>query len=287
MLNRTSFAIALLAVASMCCSAQADEWMTDLEKAKQIAREKNCPILVHFWATWCPPCMKMEHTVLHTKPVQQAMAKHVVGVLIEVDKHQDLVERFGIEKFPSDVFIEPDTGKHIIKSEGQKTEKDYADAIARAAARYDAVLAARTPKKPTPDAPVGTPQVPVLTHAADPMLLGYCPVTLQSSRRWEKGVPQFSAQFRGQTYQMATEEALKNFQQDPVRYAPQFLGCDPVVVAKNDRAVPGSTRYAAFYDDELYLFSTDETRKEFKSEPDRFIREKVVLDLDQIETVTK
>jgi hypothetical protein len=51
MLNRTSFAVALLAVASACSSAQADEWLTDLEKARQIAREKNCPILVHFWAT--------------------------------------------------------------------------------------------------------------------------------------------------------------------------------------------------------------------------------------------
>lgn len=285
MLNRTSFAVALFAVASACCSAQADEWLTDLEKAKQIAREKNCPILVHFWGTWCGPCKNMERNVLHTDQVQKALAKEVVGVLIDVDKHPALVERFGVEKFPTDIFIEPDTGKHIVKSEGQKTIKEYTDSITRAAARYDAVLAARTPK-PTA-APVGTPTAPVLTHAAEPMLLGYCPVTLQSRRKWEKGVPQFSAQFRGQTYYMATEEALKDFQQNSIRYAPQFLGCDPVLVSKNDRAVPGSTRYAAFYDDELYLFSSDETRKEFKSEPDRFIREKVVLDLDQIETVTK
>jgi thiol-disulfide isomerase/thioredoxin len=259
MLNRTSFAVALLAVASACCSAQADEWMTDLEKAKQIAREKNCPILVHFWATWCGPCMKMDHTVLHTKSVQQSISKEVVGVLIEVDKHQDLVDRFGVEKFPTDIFIEPDTGKHIVKSEGMKTEKEYTDAISRAAARYNAVLAARTPRPAPPAAPVGTLQVPVLIHAGDPMILGYCPVTLQSRRKWEKGVPQFAANFRGQIYHMATEEALKDFQQDPTRYAPQFLGCDPVIVGKDGRAVLGSTRYAAFYDDELYLFSSDET----------------------------
>ena len=91
MLNRTSFAVALLAVASACCSAQAaDEWMTDLEKAKQIARERNCPILLHFWGTWCPPCKEMERDVLHTKAVQQALSKQCVGVLIDVDKNQNL-----------------------------------------------------------------------------------------------------------------------------------------------------------------------------------------------------
>jgi YHS domain-containing protein len=287
MLNRTWFAVALLAVASACCSAQADEWLTDLEKAKQLAREKNCPILVHFGATWCGPCKMMERNVLHTDAVQKAITTDVVGVLIDVDKNPSLVERMGAEKFPTDIFIEPDTGKHIVKSEGAKTAREYTDSIARAAARYDAILAQREPKH-APDAPVGTATAPVIAQATgQPMLLGYCPVTLSSRRKWEKGVPQFASTYQGQTYYMATEEALKDFQQHPSRYAPQLLGCDPVLVAKDERAIPGSTRYAAFYDDELYLFSSDETRKEFKSEPDRFIREKVVLDIDQIETVTK
>ncbi|HVJ66386.1 MAG TPA: thioredoxin family protein [Caulifigura sp.] len=292
MLNRTSFAFALLAVASTCCSASADEWLTDFEKARQLARERNVPILVHFWGTWCPPCKMMEKNVLHTDPVRQAVSKDVVGVLIDVDKNGALVERFDVQKFPTDIFVEPDTGKHIIKSEGAKTQKEYVDSIARASARYNATLAARTPKTPAP-APVPDATIqPVVTSPAiaahvEPMLLGYCPVTLSNSRKWEKGVPQFAGTFRGQTYFMSTEEALRDFQLNPQRYAPQFLGCDPVVVAKNDRAVPGSTRYAAFYDDDLYLFSNDDNRKQFKSDPDKYIREKVVLDLDQIETVTK
>ncbi len=287
MLSRSSFAFALIAVAAACCPAQADEWLTDFDKARQLAREQDRPILIHFHGTWCAPCKVMDANVLHTQTVQQAIAKDVVAVKIDVDKRPDLVARFEVEKFPTDIFVEPGTGKQIVKSEGGKTIKEFTDSIARASARYDALVAARA-KAPTPDAPVGTQTAPVIAQsAAEPMLLGYCPVTLSSSRRWEKGVPQFAGTFRGQTYHMATEEALKDFQQNPVRYAPQFLGCDPVLVAKDDRAIPGSTRYAAFYDDVLYLFSSDETRKLFKGEPDRFVREKVVLDLDQIETVTK
>ncbi|QDT56494.1 Thioredoxin-1 [Caulifigura coniformis] len=284
MLSRSSFAFALIAVVSACCSAQADEWLTDLEKAKQLAREQDRAILVHFYADWCGPCKNMERNVLHTSAVQQALGKDVIGVLVNVSEHPQLGDRFGVEKFPTDIFIEP-SGKHIVKSEGQKTVKEFTDSIARASARYNATVATRTPKATSPAV---QPSAGVVSPStAEPMLLGYCPVTLSNRRKWEKGVPQYAATFQGQTYHMATEESFKDFQQNPGRYAPQFLGCDPVLVAKTDRAVLGSTRFAAFYDDVLYLFSSDDTRKQFKSDPDKFIREKVVLDLDQIETVTK
>ncbi len=282
---RRPFAFMVIAVASACGSAQADEWLTDFDKARQIAREQDRPILVHFGATWCGPCKQMERTVLHTDATQQALSKDVVGVLVDVDKNPGLVERFGVEKFPTDIFVEPGTGKHLVKSEGAKTQKEYTDAIARAAARYDALLAERAKSAPAVKAPEQSQSLAMAK--VEPMLMGYCPVTLQSSRRWEKGVPQFQATFRDQVYFMATEEAMKDFQQNPVRYAPQFLGCDPVIVAENDKAIPGSTRYAAFYDDDLYLFSSDENRKAFKADPDKFIREKVVLNIDDIETVTK
>ena len=285
MLNRRPFALVLLAIASTCCSAQADEWMTDLDQARQIARDQNRPILVHFYADWCGPCKNMEKNVLHTATVQQAIAKDIVAVKVNVSEHPELGDRFGVEKFPTDIFIEP-TGKHIVKSEGQKTVKEFTDSIARARARYDASLAARTPKAAPVIAKAQEAAPPVTQAATETMLMGYCPVTLSNRRKWEKGVPQFAGTFRGQTYYMATEEALKDFQQNASRYAPQFLGCDPVVVAKDERAVLGSTRFAAFYDDDLYLFSSEENRKVFKTEPDRFIREKVVLDLDHIETVT-
>jgi YHS domain-containing protein len=274
MLSRSSFAFALVAAASACCSARADEWLKDLDQAKKLAREQNRPILVHFYADWCGPCKTMERNVLHTSAVQQALSKDMVGVLVNVSEHPELGDRFGVEKFPTDIVIEPN-GKHIVKSEGAKTVKEFTDSIARASARYQALVANRAP------AHVAAPVT------GEPMLMGYCPVTLASSRKWEKGVPQFAGSFQGQTYYMATEEALKDFQQNPGRYAPQFLGCDPVLVAQDERAVMGSTRYAAFYDDVLYLFTNDENRKAFKADPDKFIREKVVLDLDQIETVTK
>jgi YHS domain-containing protein len=127
----------------------------------------------------------------------------------------------------------------------------------------------------------------IKTASQEVMLRGYCPVTLWSRRKWEKGSPQFKAEYHGQTYHLASAEDLKKFEQNPSRYAPQLLGCDPVVVYESNRAVAGSTRYGAFYDDELYLFTTDDNRKLFKAQPDRFVREKVVLDVSRIETTVR
>ena len=68
---------------------------------------------------------------------------------------------------------------------------------------------------------------------------------------------------------------------------PRFLGCDPVVVWDSDRAIRGLTKFAAFYDDELYLFSTAENRDTFKAKPDTYIRTRIVLQPDEIETVVR
>ena len=71
------------------------------------------------------------------------------------------------------------------------------------------------------------------------------------------------------------------------RYAPRFLGCDPIVIWESDRAVLGSTRFGAFYNDQLYLFTSDQNRQSFKQDPDRYIRTRVVLRVDEIEHVIR
>jgi YHS domain-containing protein len=119
------------------------------------------------------------------------------------------------------------------------------------------------------------------------MMGGYCPFTLQIHRRWEKGSPSFTAQYHGQQYQFVSAEALAEFQAHPDRFAPKYLGCDPVVVWETDRALPGNIQYGAFYDDELYLFVSDANRQRFKADPDQFVRTRVVLHIDQIEAVVR
>ncbi|MEW4530784.1 thioredoxin family protein [Maioricimonas sp. JC845] len=279
----------------LCATAQAadDVWMTDFEAARKRAEELQRPMLIHFGADWCGPCRQMERNVLHTPKVKEQIRSSVVAVKVNVDRQPKLAARFGVTSLPTDLFIEPD-GTRLMQSAGYRPASEYASSVARASTRYHDLLAARRPAEPK--APIAavpqnddeSPKPKVTSKSrTEPVLDGFCPVVLWEQRRWIKGSPQFKTEYRGQLYHLSSEESLEMFEENPERYAPRFLGCDPIIVWETDRAVPGSTRFGAFYDDELYLFISDENRKTFKQNPDRYVRTRVVLDVDQIESVIR
>jgi YHS domain-containing protein/thioredoxin-related protein len=272
-------AVLVMMLAGSWSPAQAQQkWLSDLAQARAEAQRLNRPILCHFGAEWCVPCTKMEKTVLNEPGVLRQLGTTVVGVKIDVDKHPELAKRFGVSKFPTDLFIEPN-GMLLLESQGIHAQDEYVGMMQRAATRY-ADLVAKRNAKPEP----GAPEIaPVVQKTLPPVMDGFCPVTLWKHRRWEQGSEQFKADYKGQTYLLASAEAARDFTQDPEKYVPRFLGCDPVLVWDTDRAVPGKTQFGAFYDNELYLFVSDDNRKAFKANPDKYIRTRVVLSKEHIE----
>jgi thiol-disulfide isomerase/thioredoxin/YHS domain-containing protein len=295
---RRSFAVWALsttllvaAAKSACAQTAADPWYSDFDAALAEAQRLDKPLLVHFYADWCGPCKQMERNVLHRDAVHAALRKHVVAVKINTDRNPEVTARFGIEALPTDLFIEP-SGTKIVESTGYRSVNEYTAALARAATRYSDLVAQRQarekPPELSPDGQAGEPAVELAaTPEQQPMLDGYSPVTLWKNRRWEKGSPQFRAEYRGQIYDLASAEEQAEFNENPARFAPRFLGCDAVVVLESDRAVLGSTKYAAFYDDELYLFVDSDNRQLFKKDPDRYIKTRVVLQVDEIQTAVR
>jgi thiol-disulfide isomerase/thioredoxin/YHS domain-containing protein len=267
----------LLMLVTAASPVLAGGWADSLDAAKAQAAEAQKPVLIHFYADWCGPCRSMESTVLGNSQVLGALGDKVVGVKINIDDNPELAAQYNIQRLPSDVVIEPN-GAVMIESEGPRTLSEYVASIERAATRYNDLLASRQATDNVQDVEITEPNL---------MLGGYCPYTLQIHRRWEKGSPSFTAQYHGQSYQFVSAEALAEFEASPGRFAPKYLGCDPVVVWETDRAVPGDIRYGAFYDDELYLFTTDANRQRFKADPDQFVRTRVVLHVDQIESVIR
>ncbi len=284
----------ILLIAVVCLGSAtiqaADTWYTDLNKARAEAQHLNRPILLHFGAIWCAPCQQMERTVLSKSSVLSQIHASVIPVKIDVDDHPELVKRFGVERFPTDIIIEP-SGERLLETTGMHTDKEYIALINRAGSRYADLLASRVPaaQNPINNSPEnGTSQTQPVKQSAPVLALeGYCPVTLWKNRRWEKGSQQFISEHNGLIVHLSSAELIKDFEQNPDRYLPKFLGCDPVIVWETDRAVPGNTRFAAFYDEELFLFTDAENRKEFKATPDKFLRTRVVLHLDQLETVVR
>ena len=56
-----------------------------------------------------------------------------------------------------------------------------------------------------------------------------------------------------------------------------------MILWESDKAVAGNIRYGAYFDNELFLFKTEEHRIQFKANPEKYIRLQHALKVDQIE----
>tara|TARA_R110002111_G_scaffold100976_6_gene156575 strand:+ start:145983 stop:146930 length:948 start_codon:yes stop_codon:yes gene_type:complete len=279
----------------------AGQWLHDFESAQKQAQQKDLPILLHFHASWCGPCVQMDQTVLNTQALTSQFGKRIIAVKIDSDEHQHLVNRFNVRSLPSDILLTP-TGTIITRTDGSQPKSDYLSFLGRGASRYEkdrrVYLAGKNSKQELMQRPKQEDQLEpeqneapseseektyVATAPANVGLDGYSPIALTRDRKWNKGNEEFSWPYQGITYYLSSRTELEIFKNDPGRYAPQLLGCDPVILNKQDRAIPGNTKYGAYYDHNLYLFVDLESREEFKKSPDRFSRTMHVLKIEQIE----
>lgn len=289
--------LACLLTGAICLNAEStatgqEVWLTDLNQARELAETQNRPILCHFYADWCLPCRQMESSVFPSQRLQDQLKQSVIAVKIDTKKYPHLAHRFHIKELPTDIIIEPN-GAEILQSTGYRNLDEYVGLVLRARTRYADLLASRTPSPVVGKSGDGNEGIPVAGTEGKPpvkqpnapqqlMLDGFCPVTLWKSRRWEPGDVRHQVEYKGQLYRFGNESLKREFEASPERYVPQYLGCDPVIVWETDRAVAGSIQFGAFYDEKLYLFTTTENRKKFKSAPDRFIKTQVVLHVDQV-----
>ncbi len=108
----------LAAIPALTLSAMAEAkegWMTDLNKAIELAVKENKSVLVEFTGSdWCPPCIAMRKNVFSKKEFTAAATKNFV--LVELDfpkrdkelaeKNQPHAEKFKIEGFPTVVLLD-------------------------------------------------------------------------------------------------------------------------------------------------------------------------------------
>lgn len=141
--------------------------------------------------------------------------------------------------------------------------------------------------KPEVKAPTAVAQVPADPSKADPIgLEGYSPVALTKNRAWTAGRPEFAWTHQGIEYRMATAEEFEVFKENPNRFAPQYLGCDPMILATTERTVVGNIKYGAFFRGALYLFYTEENRGHFLKEPQKYTELSLSIDAGTIELLS-
>lgn len=286
-------AVSLLSVATLPAQARRAEpqWKGDYTAARAEAREAGKLLLVHFYADWCGPCQQMDAETLHSSELTAALGERLVAVKIDSDRHQGLVELLRVEGLPADILIAPG-GQIVEKREGYRTKADYLRWVNQWASRFPPPSPAPqtfVEKRPQPPAdPNGEPgpaRLPFSSNPAKPALVGldgYSPVGIKTKRQWVRGRSEYQVVWQGVVYYCADEEERRQFQSSPERFAPRLLGCDPVELRRTDRAVQGSVQFGAFYDGELYLFTSQESRNQFKLSPDDFVQTRHVFQADDV-----
>lgn len=283
-------------------------WSEDFTSAWEEAKRLKRPMLVHFYADWCGPCRQMERTVLNSARVLKQLEGHFVAVKVNSDKQPDLIQHFNVRALPSDIFVDPNgSGTLLSQTEGYQSPERYLSKVLSISAKYQkpakTIVAKDDSNTKASQAPPTTSENGGQTNASessDPVnpklgsveltkkpvrkgLDGYSPVALSKWRKWSKGDPRFEHEYQGIVYYLASAKELREFAERPGQFAPQLLGCDPVILWKTDRAVAGSTQFGAYFDNELYLFSSEDSRRQFKVNPLKFTRTQHVLRVDQIE----
>jgi thioredoxin-like negative regulator of GroEL len=94
-------------------------WQTDVDKAGAVSLKSNKPMLLEFWADWCPPCKVMDAEVYTNARVVEAMAK-VVPVRIDVDKKESVARKYEIAAMPTLLFTDS-YGNELFRYSGTVT----------------------------------------------------------------------------------------------------------------------------------------------------------------------
>ena len=286
--------LVVLATTSRVVGAEPSSiWRPDFKAALAEAEQQKLPLLIHFHADWCMPCQRMEREVFATPAVRDLLGSHFVAVKVNSDQRQDLVKRYGVETLPSDVIVDSLSGRVIAMTSGFQDRTGYIANASQAESRFVNAHAADLVITKS-EQQSGDPTQPAIGSSTDRQaelgdarpivgLDGFSPVALAKHRQWNRGSPRLAWDYKDVTYHLGSRDELIEFRNNPEAFAPKLLGCDPVILWESDKAVAGDIRYGAFFDDELFLFRSDERRRQFKANPEKYIRLQHALKVDQIE----
>jgi len=247
----------------------------------------------------------MDREVFADMHVQQALSAGIASVKVDVTQEPELATRCGATSVPRDVVMFPD-GTIETLNVGYMQKPQYLNLLRDISERGKSMsvpkpidpaqsneVVSKSPPEPVvavkegdvgSSAPIAVPEVP--EPSTDPVLIGlegFCPVLLHDKRQWSAGNEKITTDYRGVRYVFSSEANRDVFLKNPALYAPQDLGCDAVILTETQRAVTGSIRFGAFFDERLYLFQSPENRAEFKENPLKFVRIRSALQVDQVQ----
>jgi thioredoxin len=102
----------------------ADLVFTD-QNFKEKVMDNKLPVVVDFWATWCPPCKLID-------PIIDELAKEYTGKVVvgkvDADANPDVVAQLHVMSLPTTIFFKDGKPvKTLVGAQGKFTYKQYID----------------------------------------------------------------------------------------------------------------------------------------------------------------
>jgi protein disulfide-isomerase len=271
-------------------------WHHDLEAARQVAAQTNRPLLVHFWATWCEPCMRMDRDVFSQRDVASMIQREFIPVRLNADHFLASARQYDVTALPTDVILAAD-GRVLGKYPCPATAPAYLAALQAAAAGrapgssiaaqpasspMPGSMAAADPRSAMPSTPPGfppqaypassipfanansTPSRPVTAASAGAVGVTPPPVRENLARRFQANPPG------------GTVSSSSGMVPPVPPSVPSFeppLGLDgfcPVTLNDKKDWVRGDKRWGAIHRGRTYLFASREAFTRFWEHPDQY-----------------
>ena len=139
-----------------------DRWLRDApgyERALQMQRELGVPLVVYFYADWCPYCRDLDSQYLPAPPVQQFL-KGVVKVRINPEHgrpEREIANKFGVTGYPSFFVVRKPSSLPVKlnpfrRSGANLTPAEFASACARGTTASGLGSPIRVSRNPVPPA---------------------------------------------------------------------------------------------------------------------------------------
>lgn len=259
--------------AKVTVGSHQEDWLDSVDEAQRLAAEGNIPILLHFDASWCGACRRMEKQVLHDTAVKAILGKRLIGVRVNADRYRDLISRYRVSTLPTEIVIAPDgtEGSRFVGAVSLQSYLSRLESITGQATVDEKLIVANSNKDSDNEAEKTRSCLIVRRDGKMVGLGGFSPVALSDNRKWQRGQEEFVVSFQEVEYFLQSAAEVTRFEAKPEQFVPHLHGCDPVELHRNKLARAGAIEFGSFYKGEMFFFASTANREQFQNNPAWFL----------------